>query len=122
MSSLSDPRVLFAAERTMLAWNRTSISFMAFGFVVERFGLVIHKINTVSVDISQREVSFYIGIFLMSMAIVISFLSILQYKNVLLSLSRSEIPRGYNIWLSAIVNGVVGLMGMALIYYVFQEL
>lgn len=34
-----DPRVLFAAERTLFSWNRTGSSLMAFGFVVERFGL-----------------------------------------------------------------------------------
>ncbi|MGM0680450.1 MAG: YidH family protein, partial [Pseudomonadota bacterium] len=36
MSDLKDPRVLFAAERTLLAWNRTSLSFIAFGFLIER--------------------------------------------------------------------------------------
>ncbi|WP_229635499.1 YidH family protein [Pseudomonas syringae] len=40
MSDLNDPRVFFAAERTFLAWNRTSLSLMAFGFVVERSGLL----------------------------------------------------------------------------------
>ena len=40
MSVLDDPRVFFAAERTLLAWTRTSLTLMAFGFVVERFGLL----------------------------------------------------------------------------------
>ena len=34
MSGDHDPRVFFAAERTLLAWNRTSLSLMAFGFVL----------------------------------------------------------------------------------------
>lgn len=39
MIGQTDPRVLFAAERTLFVWTRTGISLMAFGFVVERFGL-----------------------------------------------------------------------------------
>lgn len=37
----ADPRVYFAAERTLLAWVRTGIAVMAFGFVVARFGLAV---------------------------------------------------------------------------------
>jgi uncharacterized membrane protein YidH (DUF202 family) len=34
-----DPRVYFAAERTLLAWVRTGLALMGFGFVVARFPL-----------------------------------------------------------------------------------
>ncbi len=36
-------RALWAAERTLLAWLRTAISLLAFGFVVARFDLFLHR-------------------------------------------------------------------------------
>src|ERR1700730_13909684 len=38
---MEDPRAFFAAERTLLAWVRTGLTIMAFGFVVARFGLFL---------------------------------------------------------------------------------
>ena len=38
-------RVHMANERTFLAWIRTSIGIMAFGFVVEKFALFIKKLD-----------------------------------------------------------------------------
>lgn len=34
MPDLNDPSVFFAAERTLMAWNR--LTLMAFGFVIEQ--------------------------------------------------------------------------------------
>ena len=42
-----DPRVVFAAERTLLAWIRTGLSLMGFGFVVARFGLFLRELAAV---------------------------------------------------------------------------
>ncbi len=39
-----DPRIPFAAERTLLAWVRTGLAMMGFGFVVARFGLFLREI------------------------------------------------------------------------------
>ena len=39
-----DPRVRFAAERTLLARMRTGLAMMGFGFVVARFGLFLREI------------------------------------------------------------------------------
>lgn len=38
-----DLREQLASERTFLAWVRTCISIMAFGFVVARFDWVLHR-------------------------------------------------------------------------------
>jgi len=38
-----DPRVVMAAERTLLAWIRTGLAFMGFGLVVSRFGCFLRE-------------------------------------------------------------------------------
>jgi putative membrane protein len=40
-----DPRVFFAAERTLLAWVRTGLTVMGLGFVVARFGLFLRVLR-----------------------------------------------------------------------------
>jgi uncharacterized membrane protein YidH (DUF202 family) len=40
-------RVHMANERAFLAWIRTSIGIMAFGFVVEKFSLFINEVSYV---------------------------------------------------------------------------
>src|SRR5688572_13165661 len=37
----NDPRVFFAAERTLLAWVRTALGLVGLGFVVAKFGLFL---------------------------------------------------------------------------------
>jgi putative membrane protein len=56
--SAADPRIYMAAERTFLAWIRTGIAFMGFGFVVARFGLFLREIavsNNVAAAHSPRS-------------------------------------------------------------------
>ena len=62
MSQLNDPRVFFAAERTLLAWNRTSLTLMAFGFVIERSGLLLRVLAPQSGISGVGGSSFWIGV------------------------------------------------------------
>jgi putative membrane protein len=41
----NDPLVYLAAERTLLAWIRTGLAMMGFGFVVARFGLFLYELR-----------------------------------------------------------------------------
>ncbi len=44
VSKVTNRRVHMANERTFLAWIRTSIGIMAFGFVVEKFALFLRQL------------------------------------------------------------------------------
>ncbi|MES2221445.1 MAG: DUF202 domain-containing protein [Acidobacteriota bacterium] len=41
----SDPRIYFAEQQTFLAWIRTGLALMGFGFVVARFGLFLRELS-----------------------------------------------------------------------------
>lgn len=51
MTAERDPRVYFAAERTLLAWIRTGLAMMGFGFVVARFGVFLRELAVARGDV-----------------------------------------------------------------------
>lgn len=119
MSDLNDPRVFFAAERTLLAWNRTSLTLMVFGFVIERFGLFLHLFLSKQGAPLEMGVSFWVGIAFILLGAYSAYAATVQYRRVLKTLKPIEIPDGYSVNNGVITNLIVAILGITLTAYLF---
>jgi putative membrane protein len=73
-----------ANERTFLAWLRTSIGIMAFGFVVVKFSLFMKEISTVlgkQLETNQKGFSSVLGIALVCVGLLTALFSYLKFKH-----------------------------------------
>lgn len=120
MSDLNDPRVFFAAERTLLAWNRTALSLMAFGFVIERFGLFVSILMPQHNVPLQRGISFWTGLAFVLLGVFVAIFSTVQFQKVLRTLKPIEIPEGYRTEPGVITNLLVAALGIVLTIYFFH--
>lgn len=114
MSELNDPRVYFAAERTLLAWNRTAIALMAFGFVVERASLMLRYLARPEHQLADSATALVVGLGFIALGSLVAVLSIVQFRYVLNSLRPVEIPDNYWIKMAPMVNIAVALLGLGL--------
>ena len=76
-SSRSGPSDYLAAERTFLAWIRTGIALMGFGFVVARFGLFLRELETAPRHLPGQSpsVSLWFGTALIVIGVCVNLLS-----------------------------------------------
>ena len=111
-----DPRVRFAAERTLLAWVRTGLGMMGFGFVVARFGLFLRELpaavpGAVAPPSSGWSMGF--GVALVLLGVAVCALAALEYRAVLGRIDRGEPyrPPRWSIGLAvALLLAVIGVV------------
>jgi putative membrane protein len=117
----ADPRVFFAAERTLLAWVRSGITVMALGFVVAKFGLFLTLISNSSTTISHlhryNEFSNLFGIALVIVGVVITLSAQLNHTVYVKTLPSEDVPKLTIPWLTTLLTCSVAAIGALLTTY-----
>jgi putative membrane protein len=94
---------------------------MAFGFVIERFGLFVHMLAIQGANPLQRGMSFWVGLAFILLGALTSAAAITQYRRVLRNLKPVEIPEGYRVNLGVLANAAVAALGVFLTVYLFMH-
>ena len=114
MPEKPDPRVYFAAQRTMLAWLRTGIAIMAFGFVVARFGLFLRLLRAQGAEGPSHGLSPYLGATLIFLGALAISGGALQFWRFCRTLSPDEIPVSGTPGLALSLSGALVVIGIVL--------
>jgi putative membrane protein len=117
MANPPDPRVMFAGERTLLAWQRTSLALMGFGFVIERFSLFLSALRREPETPGHHLFSLLVGVALILLGAGVALASSVSYRRFLKSLPSQDVASGYLTGLGALTNVLVAAAGIALAIY-----
>ena len=119
---MHDPRVFFAAERTLLAWVRTGLTIMAFGFVVARFGLFLRLLaaqqaGAVVETTTHHDVSGVVGIALVLVGTACMILGAIQHRSYVSTLPPADVPRTHDPIYPILLALFLAALGIALAIY-----
>ncbi len=102
-----------ANERTFLAWIRTGVAIMGFGFVVARFGLAIRELalKNPSYIIFSLPFSSFVGVTLVILGTAITMAALVSFLQVRNAIDREEFhPQLSFSVLLTILSSLVGII------------
>jgi len=91
-NSIERSREHLVNERTFLAWIRTSIAFMGFGFIIVKFTLFLKQLS-ILVEINKVPAQGYsslIGVIMVAVGVIISVMAFIKYKKNYLQLENNN--------------------------------
>jgi len=110
-----------ANERTFLAWVRTAIAIMAFGFLVERFDLFLKIISPTlahhTVSPGGQLVGNIAGLILIALGSGAIILAMMRFRKIAVEIDSDKVLPGSGDRLDIALAGLLFLIGSALFVY-----
>lgn len=114
-----------ANERTMLAWIRTGIALMAFGFAIARFGVFLRQVASVGqVSVHLQGVgSAWVGAALVALGMAANLLATIRYAQIRRAIERGDVgaPHVLVVYVFGITATLVGLVMTVLLVRALTE-
>ncbi|NNM89130.1 MAG: DUF202 domain-containing protein [Phycisphaerae bacterium] len=116
-----DLNTQMSAERTMLAWIRTGLALMGFGFVVAKFGLFLRRLaeiqNLHMPAPRGTSYSLWIGVCLVLVGVGVNVFSAIRNRNLMAMLQRGEAPTKPQSPLAFYIALIMATIGIAIAIY-----